>query len=310
MNKKQKISIIGAGHIGVTTAFLAFQKNLADLVLLDIVEGLPQGMALDILHTSPFTNTEVKICGTNNYEDTRDSDIVVICAGLPRKPGMTREDLLSKNAGIVKKVVEQVKVFSPHALLLVVTNPLDIMARLALQVSGFPKNRVLGMGGMLDGARFSAFISRELSVAPQKIKALVIGSHGETMLPLPSFTRVSGKPLLELLPQEKIDALVKRTRQAGAEVLSHLKSGSAYFAPAASIVSMLEIILADKKEVVACSAYLEGEYGLEDIFIGVPAKLGRKGIEKIVELDLSKEEREALKNSAEAIRSGFRNLPL
>ena len=280
---KKKITVIGSGHVGATCALFIAQKDLGDVMILDIVEGLPQGLGLDMFEASPVLGFDSVIKGTNNYQDTAGSDIVVITAGLARKPGMTREDLLMKNAEIIKNIVTQVVKYSPNAFLVIVTNPLDIMTQLAKAVSKFPKNRVVGMAGILDAARFTAFIAEELKVSVKKIQAMVLGGHGDAMVPLPRYTTVSGKPIAELMTKEKLDNLVQRTRDGGIEIVNLLKTGSAYYAPAASAASMVEAILLDKKTTLPVSAYLEGEYGLKDVYIGVPATLGKNGVEKVVE---------------------------
>lgn len=305
---KKKITVIGSGHVGATCALFIAQKDLGDVWILDIVEGLPQGLGLDMFEASPVLGFDSVISGTNKYEDTAGSDIVVITAGLARKPGMTREDLLLKNAEIIKNIVTQVVKYSPNAYLIIVTNPLDIMTQLAKAVSKFPKNRVMGMAGILDAARFTAFIAEELKVPVNKIEAMVLGGHGDAMVPLPSYTTVSGKPISELIPKEKLDKLVQRTRDGGIEIVNLLKTGSAYYAPAASAAHMVEAILKDKKTTLPVSAYLEGEYGLKDVYIGVPAVLGKNGVEKVVELKLTAEEMTALKNSAGIVKENFAKL--
>jgi len=305
---KKKITVIGSGHVGATCALLVAQKNLGDVMILDIVEGLPQGLGLDMFEASPVLGFDSVIKGTNNYQDTADSNIVVITAGLARKPGMTREDLLMKNAEIIKNIVNQVVKYSPNAFLIIVTNPLDIMTQLAKAVSKFPKNRVVGMAGILDAARFTAFIAEELKVSVKKIQAMVLGGHGDAMVPLPRYTTVSGRPISELMTKEKLDKLVQRTRDGGIEIVNLLKTGSAYYAPAASAASMVEAILLDKKTTLPVSAYLEGEYGLTDVYIGVPATLGKNGVEKVVELELTADEMTALKNSAEIVKENFAKL--
>ena len=305
---QKKISVIGSGHIGSTAALKILDKKLADVVLYDIVEGLPQGLALDLAESSPVEGFEHKVLGTNNFNDTANSDLFIITAGLTRKPGMTREDLLHKNADIMKGIVEKIKATSPNSIIIVVSNPLDIMAQLALKVSGFKSNRVIGMAGILDSARFRYFISEELKVSPSEVEAMVLGGHGDAMVPLPKYTKVSGKLLSDLLPEAKIMALAERTRNGGAEVVNLLKTGSAYFAPAASAVQMAESILLDKKSTLPCAAYLTGQYGLNDVYIGVPVKLGKNGIEEIIELDLTKEELAELKKSADIVKDNFNSL--
>jgi len=302
---RKKISVIGAGHVGATTAFRVAEKELGDVVMLDIVAGLPQGLGLDLHESSPVGGFDSRIAGTNNFEETKNSDVIIITAGLARKPGMTREDLLFKNAEIIRSSVEQVKRFSPDSILIIVTNPLDIMAQLAHKVSGFPKNRVVGMAGVLDSARFRTFIAEELEVSVKDVQAMVLGGHGDAMVPLPRYTTVAGIPITELLCKEKIDALCRRTRDGGAEIVGLLKTGSAYYAPAASAAEMAEAMLLDQQRLLPCSAYLEGEYGLKDVFIGVPVKLGSAGAEGIIELKLTDIENEALKKSAQVVKENF-----
>jgi len=301
----KKITVIGAGHVGATAAQRIVEKELGDVVLLDIIDGLPQGLALDMLESGPVEGFKSMITGTNDYQDTKDSDIVVITAGLARKPGMTREDLLLKNAEIIKSVVSQAAELSPNAILVLVTNPLDIMTQLAKEVSGFPKERVVGMAGILDTARYRTFISLETGVTGKDIEALVLGGHGDAMVPLPSYTKVNGKQISEVLPADKIEALVERTRKGGAEIVGYLKTGSAYYAPSSAAVQMVEAIVKDSKETYPCSAYLEGQYGLNDVYVGVPVKLGAKGAEEIVEIELTAEEKEALTASAKIVKENF-----
>lgn len=305
---RKKISIIGSGHVGATTAFRIAEKELGDVVLLDILEGIPQGIALDLSQSAPIEGFDSKIIGTNNYQDIKDSDLVIICAGLARKPGMSREDLLFKNAEIVKGIVEQAKKQSPNCILLVVTNPLDIMTQLAYRVSGFSKNKVFGMAGVLDSARFRTFIAEELKVSIEDVQAMVLGGHGDAMVPLLRYTTVSGIPIAELLSSEKIEKLSQRTREGGAEIVNLLKSGSAYYAPSSAISEMVEAVTLDKKRVLPCSVYLEGEYGIKDVYSGVPVKLGSSGVEGIIELKLNQEELTALKKSAEVVRENFKKL--
>ncbi len=305
---KKKVTVVGAGHVGATTALLIAQKDIADVVLIDIVEGVPQGKALDMMEMSPICNFNASITGTNDYADTAGSDIVVITAGVPRKPGMSRDDLLNINAKIIKTVVGEVANLSPNAFIIVVTNPLDVMVHLAMQFSGFPKSRVIGMAGVLDSARYRYFISQELQVAPSAVHGMVLGIHGAKMLPIPRFSTVNGVAVTELLEKEKIDAIVERTKHGGSEIVNYLKTGSAYCAPAASIVVMVESILGDQKRVEPCAAYLEGEYGIRGVFLGVPVVLGANGIEKIVELDLNKEEQDALNDSATDVKNNIENM--
>jgi len=299
---RAKVTVVGAGNVGATVAQYVVERELADVVLTDVIEGLPQGKALDLLQAGPVHGYDCRLTGANDYEETAGSDIVVVTAGLARKPGMSRDDLLFKNAEIVRSVVEEVTRLSPEAILVVVTNPLDAMAQLAWQVSGFPKQRVIGMAGILDSARFRAFIARELDVSVENVTAFVLGGHGDTMVPLPRYSTVAGIPITELLPKDRIDALVTRTAGGGAEIVSLLKAGSAYYAPGASVVEMVEAILKDKKKVLPCAAYLEGEYGIHGLFVGVPVKLGRRGVEQILQIALTPDEAAALRRSAEAVR--------
>lgn len=307
---KNKITVVGAGHVGATTAQLTAYKELGDVVIVDIIEGIPQGKGLDLLESGPVEQFSGKISGTNDYKDTANSDVVVITAGVPRKPGMSRDDLVNINAKIIKSVVEQVIRHSPNTILIIVTNPLDIMACLAKQVSGFPKNRVIGMAGVLDSTRFRTFIAKELDVSMEDTQAMVLGGHGDSMVPLPRYSTVSGIGISELLSSEQIERLVERTRKGGGEIVGLLKTGSAYYAPGASIVQMVESILKDKKRILPCAAYLEGEYGIEGIFVGVPVKLGAKGIEEIIQIKLTEEESSALKASAEAVKKTLAELKI
>ena len=298
----KKVTVIGAGNVGATVAQRLAEKEIADVVLVDIVEGVPQGKALDLTEAAPIENYDAKIIGTNGYEESANSDIVVITAGIPRKPGMSRDDLIRKNAGIMKSVTKQAVKFSPEAILIIVSNPLDAMCHVAYETSGFPKNRVLGMAGVLDSARFRAFISIELNVSIENTHAFVLGGHGDTMVPLPRYSSVAGIPITELMSQDRIDALVERTRNGGAEIVSLLKTGSAYYAPASAAVEMAESILKDKKKVLPCAALLQGEYGINNLFMGVPVKLGKNGIEEIIEITLTDEEQEALNQSSDAVQ--------
>jgi len=298
---RRKVTVVGAGNVGATAAQLIADKQLADVVLVDIVEGVPQGKALDLAETGPIEGYDCRITGSNTYKETAGSDIVVITAGIPRKPGMSRDDLLRTNYGIVKGVTEQIVANSPNSILIIVSNPLDAMAQTAFRVSGFPKNRVIGMAGVLDSARFRTFISMELKVSVENIHAFVLGGHGDTMVPLPRYSTVAGIPITELLPKETIDRLAQRARDGGAEIVSMLKT-SAYYAPGASIVEMVDAILNDKKKILPCASYLEGEYGISGLFVGVPVKLGEKGIEQIIEITLTLEERTALQKSAAAVK--------
>jgi len=297
----KKVTVVGAGNVGATAAQRLAEKELADVVLVDIVEGLPQGKALDLLEAAPIEKHDARVVGANEYELSRGSDIIIVTAGIPRKPGMSRDDLLAVNAKIVHTVVEQVAAYSPEAILIVVSNPLDAMCHIALQASAFPKNRVLGMAGVLDSARFRAFIAMELDVSVENTHAFVMGGHGDTMVPLPRYSTVAGIPITELLSAQCIDALVERTRNGGAEIVSLLKTGSAFYAPASGAVEMAEAILKDKKKILPCATYLEGEYGIENLFIGVPVKLGSAGVEEIIKIDLTRDEQAALKRSADAV---------
>jgi len=298
---EKKVTVIGAGNVGATAAQRLAEKELGDVVLVDIIEGVPQGKALDLTEAAPIEKHDAHLTGTNGYDDTAGSDIVIITAGIPRKPGMSRDDLISTNAGIVKSVTKEIASRSPDAILIVVSNPLDAMCHVTYDASGFPKNRVMGMAGVLDSARFRAFISMELDVSVENIHAFVLGGHGDTMVPLPRFSTVAGIPITELMSRDKIEALVERTRNGGAEIVGLLKTGSAYYAPASAAVEMAESILKDKKKILPCAAYLEGEYGINDLFIGVPVKLGANGIEEIVEITLHDDEKAALQNSANSV---------
>jgi malate dehydrogenase len=298
---RKKVTVVGAGNVGANCALRIADKELADVVLVDIVEGVPQGKGLDILQSGPVQGYDVKVAGANSYETTADSDIVVITAGFPRKPGMSRDDLLLGNCDIVSAAVKQAARYSPNAILIVVTNPLDAMCWAAYKVSGFPKQRVVGMAGILDTARYRTFIAQELGVSVESVMALVMGGHGDTMVPLVRLTSVAGIPLTELLDAATIDRLVQRTRDGGAEIVKYLKTGSAYYAPSAAAVEMVESILKDKKKVLPCSAYLEGEFGFSGVFAGVPVKLGASGIEKIYEVKLSESEQAMLSKSAASV---------
>jgi malate dehydrogenase len=299
---RKKVTVVGAGNVGANTAQKIAAKELADVVLVDVVEGVPQGKALDMLESAPVEGYDVRIVGTNGYDETADSDIVVITAGIARKPGMSRDDLLFTNHDIIKGVTEQVTKRSPNSILILVTNPLDAMCWTAFKASGFPRHRVIGMAGVLDTARFRTFIAEELNVSFENVTAMVLGGHGDTMVPLVRFTNVSGIPLSELTDQATIDRLVQRTRDGGAEIVKYLKTGSAYYAPAASTCEMVESILKDKKKVLPCAAYLDGEYGINGLYVGVPVKLGAKGIEQIYEIKLTADESAALKKSAAAVQ--------
>ena len=299
---RKKVTVVGAGNVGANCALRIAGKELADVVLVDIVEGVPQGKGLDILQSGPVEGYDVNVVGANDYEPTANSDIVVITAGFPRKPGMSRDDLLVKNYEIVKAATEQAIKHSPNSILILVTNPLDAMCWAAYQVSKFSKNRVIGMAGVLDTARFRTFIAQELNVSVSNVTAMVLGGHGDTMVPLARLTSVSGIPLTELLDQSVIDKLVDRARNGGAEIVKYLGTGSAYYAPSAAAVEMVESILKDKKKVLPCAAYLEGEYGIKGLFVGVPVKLGARGIEKIYQIRLLPEEQAALAKSASAVQ--------
>jgi malate dehydrogenase len=299
---RKKITVIGGGFVGEHVAMGCAMKELGDVVLLDILEGPPQGKGLDLFEASPVEGFDAMVRGTNSYDDTAKSDVVVITAGVARKPGMSRDDLLSINTNIVKQCAENVKASSPGAIVILVSNPLDVMAYVAKVVTGFPKERVMGMAGVLDTARYRAFIAMELGVSVESISALVLGGHGDSMVPLPRLTMVGGVPLTELLPADKIDAIVKRTANGGAEIVSLLKTGSAYYAPSASTVEMVDAILKDKKKILPCAAYLEGEYGISGCFVGVPVKLGARGIEKVYEVKLQAQESAALVASAHAVK--------
>jgi malate dehydrogenase len=298
----KKVTVIGAGNVGATAAQRLAEKQLCDVVLVDIVEGIPQGKTLDLNEAAPIEKHDCHLTGVNSYEDTAGSDIVIITAGIPRKPGMSRDDLISTNAGIVKAVTQEVAKHSPQAILIIVSNPLDAMCHVAYDAAGFPKERVIGMAGVLDSARFRAFISMELNVSVENTHAFVLGGHGDTMVPLPRYSTVAGIPITELMASDRIDALVERTRNGGAEIVGLLKTGSAYYAPASAAVEMAESILKDKKKILPCAAYLQGEYGQQDLFIGVPVKLGAKGVEDIIEITLTDEETIALQKSADAVQ--------
>lgn len=299
---RKKITIVGAGNVGASCAVRLADTALADVVLVDVLEGIPQGKALDVLEAGPIGGVDVKVVGSNDYEPTANSDIVVFTAGFPRKPGMSRDDLLWANYDIVKSTVEQAVKLSPNAVLIVVANPLDAMCHVAYGVSGFPRHRVVGMAGILDTARFRTFIAQELDVSVEDVTTLVLGGHGDTMVPLVRHTTVAGIPIADLMDPETIQRLVKRTRDGGAEIVKYLKTGSAYYAPSAAVVEMVGAILQDKKRVLPCSAYLEGEYGIKGLFVGVPVKLGAQGIEKIFEIKLTEQETAALAKSAAAVK--------
>jgi len=307
---RRKVSIIGAGNVGASAAERIVMRRLADVVLVDIVEGMPQGKSLDLNEAGPVDNYDMRLTGANGYDPTAGSDVVVITSGLPRKPGMSRDDLLAKNFEIVKQVTTEVAKRSPNAVLIIVSNPLDAMAHTALKVSGFPRQRVLGMAGVLDSARMRFFISEVLGVSVADTHAFVLGGHGDTMVPLPRYSTVAGVPITELLSKDKVDAIVQRTRDGGVEVVNLLKSGSAYYAPASSVVQMVQAILLDEHRILPCAAYLEGEYGYKGLFLGVPVQLGEKGLEKVIEITLTAEEKSALDRSAAAVRELVEKLPL
>lgn len=301
----KKISIIGAGNVGATAAFIVAEKELGEVVMLDIVEGMPQGKGLDMAEASPILRYDARTAGTNDYADIADSDIVVVTSGLPRRPGMTREDLLIANAKIVGSVTEEVAKVAPEAIIIMVTNPLDIMSYHAWKVSGFPTNRVMGQAGILDSARFRYFIAEELKVSIEDIYAMVLGGHGDTMVPLPRYTTVVGIPITELMSAETIERLVERTRKGGGEIVNLLKTGSAFYAPGAAVAQMVEAIVKDKQRILPCSAYLTGQYGLDDVYVGVPVKLGADGVEEVIELRLNDSELQPLRQSAEIYREGI-----
>ena len=298
----RKVSVIGSGNVGATAARSIADKELADVVLLDILEGVPQGKGLDILQACPVEGSDARVLGTNDYADTADSQVVVITAGLARKPGMSRDDLLTKNYQIIKSVTEQVAKHSPNCIIIPVTNPLDAMCQVVYRVSGFPRERVIGMAGVLDSARMRTFIARELNVSVENTHAFVLGGHGDTMVPLPRYSTVAGVPITELMSPETIDAIVKRTAGGGAEIVKLLGTGSAFYAPASAIVEMVEAILKDKKKILPCAVFLQGEYGIQDLFVGVPVKLGVRGLEDIISITLTDDEQAALMRSANAVR--------
>jgi malate dehydrogenase len=305
----KKVTVVGAGHVGATAAQRLAEKGLSDVVLVDIIEGVPQGKALDLMEAAPIEKHDSQITGANAYEATAGSDIAIITAGIPRKPGMSRDDLISTNAGIVKQVTEQIAKYSPDCVLIIVSNPLDAMCHVAYEASGFPKHRVMGMAGVLDSARFRTFIAMELNVSVENTHAFVLGGHGDTMVPLPRYSTVAGIPITELMAPERIDALVDRTANGGAEIVGLLKTGSAYYAPASAAVEMAEAILKDKKKILPCAALLQGEYGYKDLFIGVPVKLGAGGVEEIIQIDLTAEEKAALDKSAASWKNSRGFLP-
>jgi len=298
-----KITVVGAGNVGATAAQRIAEKELArTVVLVDIAEGIPQGKGLDQWESAPIEGFDTRVIGTNGYDETANSDIVVITAGIARKPGMSRDDLLNTNAGIVKSVSEQIAKTSPNAILIIVSNPLDVMCYVAKAVTGFPRERVIGMAGVLDSARYRSFLAEALNVSVHDIQAMVLGGHGDTMVPLISYTTISGIPILQLMKKEQLDPIVDRARNGGAEIVKFLKTGSAYYAPSSGAVQMVEAIVKDQKRILPCSAWLEGEYGMKDVYLGVPVKLGRKGIEQILEIELTADEKAALEKSAQAVR--------
>jgi malate dehydrogenase len=299
---EKKVTVIGAGNVGATAAQRLAEKELCDVVLIDVVDGLPQGKALDLAEAAPIETHDAHVTGSNSYESSAGSDIIIITAGIPRKPGMSRDDLLKTNMNIMKAVTSQVAKYSPDAILIIVSNPLDAMCHVAYDTSGFPKHRVMGMAGVLDSARFRAFIAMELNVSVESTHAFVLGGHGDTMVPLPRYSSVAGIPITELMSKDRIDALVARTRSGGAEIVNLLKTGSAFYAPASAAVEMAESILKDKKKILPCAAYLDGEYGIHNLFIGVPVKLGSKGIEEIMQIQLTDAEQAALNKSADAVK--------
>lgn len=307
---RKKITVVGAGHVGATAALWVALKELGDVVLLDIVEGTPQGKSLDLMEASPIEPFDSNVIGTNDYKDTAGSDVVIITAGIPRKPGMSRSDLINTNVGILKSVVEGIVKYSPNAHLLVVTNPLDVMVYAAWKFSGFPANRVMGLSGALDGARMRAFIAMELGVSTRDVHAMVIGGHADEMVPLKKYSTVSGIPIGQLLSKEKIDAIMARTKKAGGEIVALLKTGSAYYAPSAAVVEMAEAIIKDKKRVIPCAAYCDGQYGVKGIFIGVPVIVGGNGVEKIIEIELDGEERKEFMNSVSAVKNLIEDLKI
>jgi malate dehydrogenase len=299
---RKKITVVGAGNVGATTAHWLVSKELGDIVLVDIVEGMPQGKALDLSQAGPIEGYDSRLIGTNGYKETANSDIVVITSGIARKPGMSRDDLLNTNAGIVGSVTDEIARSSPQAIIIVVSNPLDAMAQVAFRRSRFPKHRVIGMAGILDSARMRTFLAEALNVSVENVTAFVLGGHGDTMVPLPRYSTCAGIPVTELLQKETLDKIVDRTRHGGAEIVSLLKTGSAYYAPSAAVVEMVEAIIKDKKKILPCAVYLEGEYGINGLFVGVPVKLGASGVEEIIQINLMAEERAALQKSAAAVQ--------
>ena len=307
---RPKVTVVGAGNVGASVAQYTVEKELGDVVLVDVVEGLPQGKALDLLEAGPVHRYDCRLVGSNGYDETGGSDIVVVTAGFPRKPGMTRDDLLFKNAEVIREVISQIATRSPNSILVMVTNPLDAMVQLAWKVSGFPTQRVMGMAGILDSARFRTFIAMELEVSVENVTAFVLGGHGDTMVPLPRYSTVAGIPITELLPKERVDAIVKRTRDGGAEIVNLLKFGGAYYAPATATVEMIEAIFKDKKKILPCAAYLNGEYGVKGLYVGVPVKLGKGGVERVIEIKLTPDEEAAFQKSVGAVRELVEKLKL
>ena len=299
---RRKVTVVGSGNVGATVAHRLADKQLADVVMVDILEGVPQGKGLDLFQAGPVEGYDVRIKGTNDYADTANSDLVVMTAGFPRKPGMSRDDLLKANFEVVKSAMEKAVKYSPDSILIIVTNPLDAMAQAAFRVSGFSKNRVMGMAGILDTARYRTFIAEALNVSVQNVQGFVLGGHGDTMVPVPRYTTVAGIPVSELMPKQQLDQIIERTRNGGAEIVNLLKAGSAYYAPSAAVVEMIDAIFNDRKKILPCAAYLEGEYGINGLFVGVPVKLGARGIEQIIEIKLTPEEQAALQKSAAAVR--------
>jgi malate dehydrogenase len=301
---RKKVTVVGAGNVGASLVQRIAETGLADVVMIDVVEGVPQGKGLDLLEAAPVLGYDAKVAGTNSYDETANSDIIVITAGLARKPGMSRDDLLAANGDIVKKVAQETGRRSPKAVMIVVTNPMDVMAYVAMKATGFPRERVIGMGGVLDSARFRAFIAMELGVSVENTHAFVLGGHGDSMVPLPRYSTVAGIPITELMSADRINKIVERTRNGGAEIVSLLKTGSAYYAPSASTLEMVLAILLDKKKILPCSAWIDGEYGVKGAFAGVPVKLGEKGIEQVIEIKLNADENEAFMKSVDAVRAG------
>ena len=299
---RRKVTVVGSGNVGATVAHRLADRQLADVVMIDILEGIPQGKGLDLLEAGPIEGYDVRIKGTNDYADTANSDLVVMTAGFPRKPGMSRDDLLKANYEVVKSAIEQAVKVSPEAILIVVTNPLDAMAQTAYKVSGFSKNRVVGMAGILDSARYRTFIAEALNVSVENVQGFVLGGHGDAMVPVPRYTTVAGIPVEELMPKVQLDQIITRTRNGGAEIVNLLKAGSAFYAPSAAVVEMIDAIFNDRKKILPCAAYLEGEYGIQGLFVGVPVKLGARGIERIIEIKLTPEEQAALQKSAAAVK--------